>query len=77
VILSRLWARTWRAPRRARLLYATMTLAFGALAGAGAVSGDVAVATIAGLVALATAALAFLAPRLATLTGNRSEREVE
>jgi len=66
--LWRFWTESWSAPRRARWLYIAMTAAFGGLAIAGAVMGEAAVAAIAGIVAVATASLAVLAPRLAEWT---------
>ncbi len=66
--LWRWWIESWRAPRRARWLYIAMTAGFAGLAIAGAVVGNSAVAAMAGVVALATAGLAVLTPRLAEWT---------
>ena len=64
------WTDTWRAPRRARLLYGVMAIAFGALAGVALARDDALVAALAGVATLAAVALAAFAPRLAKLTGS-------
>jgi len=61
----RWWTESWQAPRRARLLYVAMALAFGALAVAGAITGDAVVAAVGSIVAIAVAGLAIAVPRLA------------
>jgi hypothetical protein len=73
IALARLWGwwtDTWCEPRRARVLYVAMALAFAALAIAAAVSGDTLVAALAGVAMLVTIALAALAPRLSKLSGS-------
>jgi hypothetical protein len=66
--LWRFWTESWRAPGRARWLYGALALGFAGLAIGGAVKGDATVIALGVLFALATAALAVLAPKLATLT---------
>ncbi len=65
----RWWAESWRAPGRARLVYAAMTAGFAGLAIAAIVLGRGPVAGVAGVIAVVTAVLAVVAPRLARLTG--------
>lgn len=72
--LWRFWADSWSSARDARLLYAAVTIAFAGLMVAAAVMGEATVAVIAGLVALATAGLTAIAPRLAGRTPRREER---
>jgi hypothetical protein len=58
---------SWRAPRRARLLYIAFAAGFVAMAIAGAIRGDALVTGIAALFALVTTAIAVLSPRLSPL----------
>jgi hypothetical protein len=74
--LWRLWTESWSSPRRARATYVVATLAFAGLAIAAAVTREPAVAAVAGVVALATAGLAILAPRLAEATKRGVETEL-
>ena len=67
--LWRWWTDGWRTPRRARLTYLVMTIGFAGLAVAALVLGRGAAAGVAGVVAVLTAALAVIAPRLAWLAG--------
>ncbi|MGB2694419.1 MAG: hypothetical protein WBD55_04430 [Dehalococcoidia bacterium] len=69
----RWWSESWRSPRRARLTYIGMTVAFAALAVVAVVRGEVLAAVLAGIVALVTIALAVLAPRLARRTYPRDD----
>ena len=66
--LWRFWTESWHAPKRARWSYIVVAVAFAGLMIAAIVMGEAAVAAIAGVVALATAGLAFVAPRLAQWT---------
>ena len=66
--LWRWWTDTWRAPKRARLLYAAMALAFGTLAFIALMQDDAFVAILAALGALVTITLAVVAPRLSKLS---------
>jgi hypothetical protein len=69
---------SWRAPKRARLLYLLFAAGFVAMAVAAAIKGDALVTGIAALFALATAAIALLVPRLAPLFAPApQEPEVE
>jgi len=63
--LLRFWTESWRAPARARWFYGALALGFAGLAIAGAVKGDATVIVLGALFALATAALAVFAPKLA------------
>ena len=69
----RWWIDSWRAPRRARLTYVAMSLAFGALAIAGAIRGDAVVATVGGAVTVAVVGFAIAVPRLAEWTKSNAE----
>ncbi len=66
--LWRWWTESWSSPRRARWLYGALALGFAGLAIGGGMKGDATVVALGALFALATAALAFLAPRLAGWT---------
>lgn len=69
---------SWRAPRRARLLYLLFAAGFVAMAIAGAIKGDALVTGIAALFALVTAAIAVLVPRIAPLFAPAApEREAD
>jgi hypothetical protein len=70
---------SWRAPKRARVLYLLFAAGFVAMAVVAGVKGDALVTGIAALFALATAAVAVLVPRLAPLLGPKpvSEPEVD
>ena len=68
--LWRWWTESWRAPRRARWLYAAIAAAFAVLAGVATLLGDAAVAALASVATALTAALAALAPRLARWTNG-------
>jgi hypothetical protein len=70
----RLWSESWSSPRRARLTYATVTLAFVALMVVAIVMREPAVAAVAGVVAVAAAGIAVVAPKLSEWTGRREER---
>jgi hypothetical protein len=72
-VFWRWWTDSWRAPRRARLTYGAMSLAFAGLAVAGAVRGDPVVAAVGGAVAVAVAVLAIVVPRLAHWTKSNAE----
>ncbi len=61
----RFWTDSWSSPLRARLLYVAFALGFAGLAIGGSVKGDALVIALGAVLALATAALAVLAPRLA------------
>ena len=63
--LWRFWTESWRTPGRARWLYGALALGFAGLAIGGGVKGDATVIALGAVFALATAALAALAPRLA------------
>jgi predicted Co/Zn/Cd cation transporter (cation efflux family) len=69
----RWWTESWRAPGRARWLYGALALGFAGLAIGGGVKGDATVIALGAVFALATAALAVLAPKIARLT-QRDER---
>jgi hypothetical protein len=73
--LWRFWTDTWRAPGRARALYAVMMAAFAALAGLAIALGDASVATLAAIAAGVSGALALLAKRLARWTNTLREDE--
>ncbi|MEX2158754.1 MAG: hypothetical protein WEB04_05055 [Dehalococcoidia bacterium] len=62
------WTDTWRAPKRARILYGVMALAFGALALIAAMQEDTFVAVLACVGVAVTIGLAVFATRLSKLT---------
>ncbi len=64
----RFWTESWRAPGRARWLYGALALGFLGLAVGGGIKGDATVIALGIVFALATAALAVLAPKLPNLT---------
>ena len=66
--LWRWWTDTWRAPKRARLLYAAMALAFAALAFIALMQSDALVAILAAVGLFVTIALAVIAPRLSKMS---------
>jgi hypothetical protein len=70
----RFWGESWQSVRQARLLYGAVTLAFVGLTVVAALKGDAAVAAVAGIVALSTAGLTIVAPRLAEATARREGR---
>jgi hypothetical protein len=77
ILLARVWRSwidSWSSPGRARFTYAGVTLAFVALAVVAAVMREPAVAAVAGVVAVATAGIAIIAPRLAEGPGQQEER---
>jgi hypothetical protein len=77
ILLARVWrflGESWQSVRRARLFYGAVTLAFVGLAVVAAVIGNAAVAVVAGIVALGTAGLTIVAPKLAEATARREER---
>lgn len=70
ILLGRAWhfiTGSWRAPKRARLLYLLFAAGFVAMAVVAGVKGDALVTGIAALFALVTGAVAVLVPRLAPL----------
>jgi Na+/proline symporter len=75
-LLSKAWAwwrDSWRRPRVARRLYLLMAAAFAVLAVAAGVLGDVAVAVLAGVLAVVGVALSMVMPELARRIGQGSE----
>ena len=62
--LWRWWMESWRAPGRARWLYVVMAGGFGSLALLAGLTGDGAVAALAGVAAFVTLLLGVLAPQL-------------
>jgi hypothetical protein len=79
--LARLWrfvTESWSSPLRARLLYAAFALGFLGLAIGGAVKDDGLVIALGIALAVVTAALAVMAPRLSNLLANHHmDRGVE
>ncbi len=75
--LWRWWAKRGSASggRRVRWLYVAMTLSFSALALVASLTGDAAVAVLAGLAGVVTVVLAVVAPRFAGSSDRR--RDVE
>ena len=71
------WTESWRSPGRARLQYAAMALAFGALAVIAALMSEPAVAAVAGIASVLTVGLAVIAPRLTRLRDGPGLHSVE
>ncbi|MEX1253629.1 MAG: hypothetical protein WEE64_04750 [Dehalococcoidia bacterium] len=69
------WTESWRSVGRARLQYAAMALAFGALAVIAALMSEAVVAAVAGIAAAICVGLAMLAPRLARVTTSQEGHE--
>jgi len=67
------WTNSWRRPRLARSLYLAMALGFAGVAVVAGVVGDVAVGVVAGVLALLTAGLALVLPRLAEATQRNTD----
>lgn len=68
IFLVRRLTQGWRSATRARLLYVVVAIAFCALAVAGAVSGNAAVAVLAVAAAIFTLGIAVIASKLSTPT---------
>jgi len=67
------WTNSWRRPGLARWLYLLMAAAFAGVAVLAGVVGDVAVGAVAGVLALLTAGLALVVPRLAEATQRNTD----
>lgn len=67
---------SWSSPLRARLLYGLFALGFLGLAIGGIVKGDATVIALGAIFAIATTALAVIAPKLSNLTRRDEGQEM-